>query len=355
MVDVVDFKNRLIKYVFLISLIVIATQVAVYSNSGLTSVPVYVALVVSGLTLTIIALGHFLDYLSTHTAAKLGLLTVSLLLIVTPVMRPTDALHPTWYLVLVLFSYIFFSRRFSLILMILIYGYFILYAVFIIPGFYSLEEVITLTTSMFVTAVLCHLVSRESGELFKRLAVAANTDPMTGLWNRRGVEKLFEEISGLEASSRPFYSVAVFDLDNFKSVNDQRGHKMGDNVIELAAEVIRSNVRKSDIAARIGGEEFLLVMPNDVDGSAENVAERIRKSFEVEVLSFVGEQFLNVSTISVGVVYRLPIEVSLSDAVDLGDKMLYRAKQLGRNRVVACSYDDLQLEAASTALRPVGA
>lgn len=342
------FKTRLIRYTTAMTLIVIAAQVAVYWRTGFDAWSVYAVLIVSWCMIAAIGIGHLLGFITTYHAAFSGLLTVSILIAVTPILHPTDVLHPTWYLVIVLFSYIFFSRKLSLIIMLTIYGYFLIYALFLMPDTYNFDEIVTLTASIFVTGALCSAVSRESGQLYKRLAVAANTDPMTGLWNRRGVEKLFRELVTLNQDAAIPYSVAVLDLDNFKLINDKLGHKAGDHVICLAADLIREITREHDIAARLGGEEFLVILPRDSASSIKIIAERIRTKFEIEVLPTVGEEFKNIATFSVGVVHDIPPSVGFSEAMQLGDRLMYVAKQKGRNTVVAASYNDSSIQGSET-------
>lgn len=346
--EVYAFKTRLIKYTIAMTLIVIAAQVAVYWRTGFEAWPVYIALIVSWLMMAAIGIGHLLGLITTYIAAMCGLLTVSILIAVAPILHPTDVLHPTWYLVIVICSYIFFSRKLSLIIMLMIYTYFLIYALFLMPDTYNLDELVTLTASIFVTAALCSAVSRESGQLYSRLATAANTDPMTGLWNRRGVEKLFREFVTHNQDMALPYSVAVLDLDNFKLINDKLGHKAGDHVICLAADLIRDITRENDIAARLGGEEFLIVLPRDAACNMETIADRIRTKFEAEVLLTVGEDFKNIATLSVGVVHNIPPSVGLSEAMQLGDRRMYEAKQKGRNTVLAASYNDSAIQDSDT-------
>jgi diguanylate cyclase (GGDEF)-like protein len=335
------------------TLIVIVAQLAVYWQTGFNGWPVYAVLMISWLLILAIGIGHLASLVSTQKAAMFGLIVVSFLIAITPILHPTDLLHPTWYLVIVLFSYIFFSRQLSLIIMFLIYVYFLLYALVLIPGTYNLDEIVTLTASIFVTGALCSAVSRESGQLYKHLAVAANTDPMTGLWNRRGVEKIFKELVTLNREERIPYSIAVLDLDNFKLVNDKLGHKIGDQVICLAANLIREVVRECDIVARLGGEEFLLILPKDSACSIKAISDRIRVKFESKVLTAVGDDFSTIATISIGAVYDVPPNLTFPTAMQLADKMMYAAKHQGRNTVVAVNYNECMEKEQDVKLTPM--
>ncbi|MFP4564550.1 MAG: diguanylate cyclase [Spirochaetia bacterium] len=161
-----------------------------------------------------------------------------------------------------------------------------------------------------------------------RLLEVSITDSLTGLYNRRYTEEMLGRIT---AESRRYgtpLSVVLFDLDNFKNINDLRGHQLGDRVLKGVGEIFREISRDSDIAGRYGGEEFLLILPRTEWGRAVQVAERIRREIterlrpvEIEV------------TISGGVA-ELDGH-SPEGLVQEADKRMYRAKQLGKNRIVA--------------------
>lgn len=338
--EILEIKTRLIRYAVALTLIAIAAQLAVYWRTGFDGWTMYAVFFAAWFAVAVIGVGLLSGSIRAQTAAMCGLLVALVLIVVAPVLNPANSLNPTWYLVLVLYSYIFFSRKLSLIIMLSIYGYFVIYALFLMPDTYNLGEVVTFTTSMFVTGALCSAASRESSQLYKRLGVAANTDPMTSLWNRRGVEKLFLELVTLNQNTPQPYSIAVLDLDNFKLINDRLGHKTGDNVICLAADLIRNVTREHDIVARVGGEEFLLILPRDTTCRMRRIADRIRARFETEVLTTVGDDFKNIATLSIGVVHNIPPHITLSEAMQLGDRLMYAAKDKGRNVLVAASYDD---------------
>jgi diguanylate cyclase (GGDEF)-like protein len=320
------------------TLVVIAAQVSAYWRMEFDANLIYVVLSIAWFAIAGIGLAHLFEHITTYKAAMSGLIVVSLVNGTTPILHPLDVLHPTWYLVIVLYSYIFFSRVLSLIIMLSIFCYFLLYTFLLMPGIYSIEEVLTLAGSLFVTAALCSAVSRESTTVYERLSVAANTDPLTNLWNRRGVEKLFKEVISLDDDLNIPYSVAVLDLDNFKRINDKLGHEVGDRVICLAADLIKQVTREKDIAARLGGEEFLLILPQDNTHNMKRIAERIRTEFATQVLQTIGDDFQNVATVSVGVMHNIPPHVDVSIAMQTADKLMYEAKDQGRNLVIGRDY-----------------
>ncbi len=156
------------------------------------------------------------------------------------------------------------------------------------------------------------------------------TDPMTGLLNRRGLAHALERASGRA------FAVLALDLDHFKRVNDTYGHAAGDRVLVELATIMRAQVRREDAPCRIGGEEFLVVMPGATAKAALAVAERIRAATaKREMPGGVGR-----ITISIGVA-RCPDDAPDAEkALERADQALYRAKRGGRNRVVAWSVSD---------------
>lgn len=154
----------------------------------------------------------------------------------------------------------------------------------------------------------------------------AMRDPLTTLYNRY---YLTEESPGLIAEAhaewRPL-SLMIVDLDHFKSINDSRGHKRGDAVLEQTAKILRFACREEDIVARIGGEEFVAVMPDAGLADAANIAEAVRAKIAAHLASGIPV------TASIGVAALAPGE-NFDDLFRRADDAMYRAKLAGRNRV----------------------
>lgn len=172
--------------------------------------------------------------------------------------------------------------------------------------------------------------------LAERLRAQAVRDPLTGALNRRGFEDRTGRLASLSAQLGQSVALLVIDVDHFKNVNDTHGHHVGDLVLKALAQLVHRAKRETDIFARLGGEEFCLVLPGtDVPG-ARVFADRLRRSFETLEID-TGRSFLS-CTMSVGVAYASARELALGqvDAVDLlrhADEALYEAKRAGRNRV----------------------
>ena len=175
------------------------------------------------------------------------------------------------------------------------------------------------------------LVARKSGDrigvqrLLARTEVEAQVDPLTGLPNRRTLERRAHDL--LE-NDREFV-VAYVDLDHFKDLNDQHGHEAGDRALRLFARVLRDSIRPTDVPARYGGEEFVVVLPDCVIPDAQVVADRIRS----HLLTALGGTKLPPFTVSVGLA-RSEGGEALSQVIDRADSALLRAKRQGRDRVI---------------------
>ena len=152
------------------------------------------------------------------------------------------------------------------------------------------------------------------------------TDPLTGLFNRRALE---QALSLYETTGRGFAVVSV-DIDFFKKVNDTYGHDVGDKVLQELAHQMQSCVRGDDLACRVGGEEFLILLPDTSVEAASEVAERLRTQVEMVAMPVVGH-----ITISLGVAVRSELHHSTAAVLKLADDKLYQAKHNGRNRVEA--------------------
>lgn len=171
---------------------------------------------------------------------------------------------------------------------------------------------------------------RALAEANKALADWAHRDTLTGLWNRRKAWDLMDyEAERSNRLNRPI-GVAMLDLDQFKSVNDTFGHDVGDQVLKNAALVLTRALRKGDILARWGGEEFLAVFPEtDLEGTRA-AAEKLRLSVQNANWSLADRPGM---TVSIGVAVKAP-ETQWDSTLKFADLALYRAKEEGRNRVM---------------------
>ena len=182
-------------------------------------------------------------------------------------------------------------------------------------------------------------VGRRMVDLHRQLEVKnrlleelALTDPLTGLPNRRAVEAwASRQLAGAARHGYPFW-VAMIDLDRFKNINDCYGHDAGDVVLKKFAEILKTSTRSSEICARMGGEEFLLVLTHAEKPNIEIAIGRIRKQFETHRFKF-GKASLGV-TASFGISgFQGGKAPDFNVLVNQADSALYSAKNNGRNRI----------------------
>jgi diguanylate cyclase len=156
-------------------------------------------------------------------------------------------------------------------------------------------------------------------------------DPMTGILNRRGFEKAVSHNLKQENFSGKEISLLMVDIDNFKAINDNFGHLVGDKVIKAVADMLKSKIRGQDFVARLGGEEFAVLLPDTPAQGGFSVAEHIRKGIESgRIRSIDSNKPLGVVTVSIGVASL--DQGDFTDMMDKADKALYASKSSGRNR-----------------------
>jgi diguanylate cyclase (GGDEF)-like protein len=161
----------------------------------------------------------------------------------------------------------------------------------------------------------------------------SETDPMTKLWNRRYFSYASKNILDLAKRDKTELTVVMLDIDKFKDVNDTYGHNVGDEIIISLANILLEVIRKSDLACRFGGEEFILLLPETSLEGAIVIAEKIRKKVESFSLSLENNKKVNI-TISLGISQvDTKNDISIEPTIKKADIALYRAKETGRNKV----------------------
>jgi diguanylate cyclase (GGDEF)-like protein len=188
---------------------------------------------------------------------------------------------------------------------------------------------------MFIVILLLFRVKT----LIKRLSSSrdelehqALTDPMTKLYNRRYLSEITQHLLGLMRRNNSQLAVVMLDIDKFKNVNDTYGHQVGDDVIIRLAQTLQKHTRKSDVICRLGGEEFVILLPETGVEGAMSVAETLRCEVE-KLLITLGDEIELRFTISIGVSQVKRGEQNFDAAMTRADAALYEAKESGRNRV----------------------
>ncbi|PHR69084.1 MAG: hypothetical protein COA66_15480 [Arcobacter sp.] len=223
---------------------------------------------------------------------------------------------PTWLL------YAFFS---GLIMLILI----TVFTIKLIAFNRKLKKTqVLLNKSNFELSAL----AKEKNLLLEKLKEQANRDPLTNMYNKRHFAIISDSILELTNRSKESLSVIMIDIDKFKNINDTHGHIIGDKILILLANKLMSLVRKSDTIARVGGEEFAILLPNTSATQANILARKIREEVEKTIFE---ESTTKISfTISLGVYeFNKKEDKNINSVLHKADKALYAAKNSGRNRV----------------------
>jgi len=189
------------------------------------------------------------------------------------------------------------------------------------------EDLSLLVMIALVPAIGAITLALSQARLARKHRLDAMTDPLTGLLNRRALFDLYGQ--------RPLpgdTAVIVFDLDRFKSINDQHGHAVGDRIIALFAMAMEANVAPGAVTARLGGEEFALVVPATTADGALRAAEAVREAFR-GLVAQLGLEQLSGASASAGIAFGVTHGATFEDVLNTADKALYAAKNTGRNRV----------------------
>ena len=166
----------------------------------------------------------------------------------------------------------------------------------------------------------------------RKLRKSASTDPLTGALNRRAIAReSAREISRAHRSRTPF-SIVVIDIDHFKAINDRHGHSTGDQALCALTALLRRGLRKIDLIGRLGGEEFVLILPDTRLDGAALIAEKLRRKLSTRPLALSTGSLK--MTFTAGVAQLLASDTGLHSLLERADKALYRGKSEGRNRIV---------------------
>lgn len=211
------------------------------------------------------------------------------------------------------------------------------------PGDFSFLSLMIRNIFILLCAIGASSINSEVkkfDEMHKKEFKLARTDKLTGLANRHYFDqKLNEEAEYSDSTGNPL-NILIFDIDNFKKFNDSYGHVWGDKLLTLFSDIVKQNIRKSDIPVRFGGEEFLIII-RDLDSViAKSVGDRIRKQLENQKIYIGSDQDRRKVTVSCGVAQYPKHSRNIREVVELADKALYNAKESGKNKVV--SYDEME-------------
>ena len=300
---------------------------------GLVSVAVVVILIAFG------------ERLPMWTLASLGVIGALLIALAIGTTDDTTGDGAVLYVWPALWMAYFFGRRGALAIVATVGVGHGLALLALPPGAGYIDRWIDVMVSVIVVVGVVCVLQERNRELLRRLGREARRDQLTGLLNRRG----FEERAGIELqrAHREGASIAIvsFDIDHFKHVNDEWGHEAGDRVLEDLARVFGSVSRGVDVIARVGGEEFVALLPNCEVEDARAYADRVRAEFAAG-----GGSDLPRSTLSAGITAALaPAEID--PLLQRADCALYAAKSAGRDRAVVAGSGNARSAVPAPALQ----
>jgi diguanylate cyclase (GGDEF)-like protein len=195
-------------------------------------------------------------------------------------------------------------------------------------------ELLSLEALMFTISIAFILLAMAKERTEYGHRTAARTDPLTGIANRRGFLEQ-TAVSRRAPAGEAATAVLLFDLDNFKTINDQYGHAVGDRTLQIFAETAKSHVGAAGLVGRWGGDEFVAVLYDTAREAAATIAEKIRRAFEKAAADIEGR--LVSATVSTGVAFSTQGPFELPAMLLQADQALYRAKQDGRNRLAVAT------------------
>ena len=210
---------------------------------------------------------------------------------------------------------------------------FIIVIVCIIFWSYTTSQIDLLSLTWNIISTLCiylmvSVMLTKLRFLWEKDKILSRTDPLTGVMNRRAFDEIVEyEIMSLQRQNSPL-SLAYIDLDNFKEVNDRFGHKKGDELLKAIVACFSKNLRRTDIIARMGGDEFVVFFP----GTDHNAVKLVMQKLMVH-LRLLSEENNWPITFSIGVITSVDSNCDLEEIISLADKLMYEVKQAGKNSV----------------------
>ena len=199
----------------------------------------------------------------------------------------------------------------------------------------NIDRWVDVVVAVLVVAVVVQSLAARNERLVSRLEDEARVDPLTGLLNRRGLEERMEAERARAARDGAPLGAVAFDLDHFKRVNDEHGHEIGDRVLVWLGALLKEEARGVDVAARVGGEEFVVLLPRADHEAGRVFAERVRQAVEA------GGQASGRGRAGLSEALRLTVSAGVASAdapidgqalLAEADRALYAAKRHGRNR-----------------------
>lgn len=290
------------------------------NNLFIDRVPLGIAILVTVAVLVI-------DAVAIHRGRKppvpFELLLVPVAVAVALLLRTQAMYGVLWTYPAILFSYFVLSRRMAIPVSLGLLAA----ATAMVYAYIDAGTAIRVFASVLLTIVIVNIILGVVNDLHSRLVAQTVTDPLTGAYNRRHMESCLDEAIERQRRTGASAALLLIDIDQFKPINDRLGHAAGDSVLRNVVALIGARVRRLDRLFRIGGDEFLLLLPDTDHAAALSLAEDLRSRIAASAIAGTPPV-----TVSIGAAMLRPgqqIDAWMHDA----DAALYRAKQQGRNRV----------------------
>ena len=289
---------------------------------------------------------HYVQFYTEESRPKLLVETWVMIVFIAWVVLYTGRIHSpllNLYLLPIIASALIFGKLATAIEVAAIIGCFMFFAYD--PSSKTLlsmrywGEIMAISSPMILVAYITTMLSADIRFAVDKIKQVSDTDELTGLYNMRAFSTMLQRSFKQAVRYGHPLSVVMIDSDNLKQVNDAHGHDAGNRLLQHLVRCIREQLRGSDVMARFGGDEFILLLPETNNKGALEMSERIRKAVELSRFN-VREGDTNV-TASMGVASYPEDGGNLDVILEKADKAMYRAKQKGRNRVVSYLEDTL--------------
>ena len=197
---------------------------------------------------------------------------------------------------------------------------------------------LTISAPMILVAYVTTMLAADIHYAMDKIKHVSDTDELTGIYNMRAFSSMLQRAFRQAVRYGHSLSVVMIDSDNLKKINDTHGHESGNRLLQHLVRCIREQLRGSDVMARFGGDEFIVLLPETTSKGALEMAERIRKAVEISHFDVrSGDASI---TVSLGIASYPEDGGNLEIILEKADKAMYRAKQRGRNRVIPYTGDE---------------